>query len=119
MKNVVQASLAAFVMLTLAVVYVAAQQPAVTATQTVSGYVLGPDDEIMIRGIEAPEISGKPDKPVLIGTNGNITLPMIGRIKAAGARGKFLQATPSGGPSPSSTPAAWCQCLQQSVSPRS
>jgi len=30
MKNVVQASLAAFVMLALAVVYVAAQQPAVT-----------------------------------------------------------------------------------------
>ena len=84
MKNVVQASLAAFVMLTLAVVYVAAQQPAVTATQTVSGYVLGPDDEIMIRGIEAPEFAGKPDKPVLIGTNGNITLPMIGRVKAGG-----------------------------------
>ena len=48
----------------------------------------------MIRGIEAPEISGKPDKPVLIGTNGDITLPMIGRVKAAVARGKFLQATP-------------------------
>ena len=70
MKSIMQASLAVLVMLTLAVVYAAAQQPAVTATQTVSGYVLGPDDEIMIRGIEAPEISDKPDKPVLIGTNG-------------------------------------------------
>src|ERR1019366_9542686 len=87
MKSIVQASLAVFVMLTLAVVYAAAQQPAVTATQTESGYVLGPNDEIMIRGIEAPEISDKPDKPdkpVLIGTNGNITVPMIGRVKAGG-----------------------------------
>jgi polysaccharide export outer membrane protein len=68
----------------LAAVYSAAQQPAVTATQTISGYVLGPDDEILIRGIEAPEISEKPDERVLIGTNGNITLPLIGRVKAGG-----------------------------------
>jgi polysaccharide biosynthesis/export protein len=71
----------------LAVVDAAAQQPAVTATQRESGYVLGPDDEIMIRGIEAAEISDKPDKPdksVLIGTNGNITLSLIGRVKAGG-----------------------------------
>ena len=76
----------------LAVVHAAAQQPAVTATQTVSGYVLGPDDEIMIRGIEAPEISDKPDKPVLIGTNGNITLPLIGRVKAGGLTVEQLEA---------------------------
>src|ERR1019366_6686318 len=95
MKSIVQASLAVFVMLTLAVVYAAAQQPAVTATQTESGYVLGPNDEIMIRGIEAPEISDKPeklDKPVLIGTNGNITLPLIGRIKAGGLTVEQLEA---------------------------
>src|SRR6202140_2042769 len=84
MKNILQASLAVFIMLTFAVVYAGAQQPAVTTTQTVSGYVLGPDDELMIRGIEAPEISDKPDKPVLIGTNGDITLPLIGRVKAGG-----------------------------------
>ena len=53
-------------------------------TQTVSGYVLGPDDEIVIRGIETPEVSDKPDQSVLIGTNGNITLPLIGRVKAGG-----------------------------------
>jgi polysaccharide biosynthesis/export protein len=68
------------------------QQPAVTATQTVSGYILGPDDEIMIRGIEVPEISDKPDKPVLIGTNGNITLPLIGRVKAGGLTVEQLEA---------------------------
>ena len=81
MKNIVQASVAVFIMLTLAAVYAAAQQPPVTGTQTVSGYVLGPDDQIVIRVIDAPDIS---DKPVLIGTNGDITLPMIGRVKAGG-----------------------------------
>lgn len=73
----------------LAVVYSADQRPGVTTTQTVSGYVLGPDDEIMIRGIEAPEIS---DKPVLIGTNGDITLPLIGRVKAGGLTVEQLEA---------------------------
>ena len=46
----------------------------------------------MIRGIEAPEFAGKPDKPVLIGTNGNITLPMIGRVKAGGLTVEQLEA---------------------------
>ena len=92
MKNIVQTSRAVFAMMTLAIVYAGAQQPAVTATQTVSGYVLGPDDEIMIRGIEAPEISDKPDKPVLIGTNGNITLPLIGRVKVGGLTVEQLEA---------------------------
>jgi len=92
MKNIVQASLAVFVVLTLAIVYAAATEPTVTAMQTASGYVLGPNDEIMIRGIEAPEISDKPDKPVLIGTNGNITLPMIGRVKAGGLTVEQLEA---------------------------
>jgi polysaccharide biosynthesis/export protein len=89
MKSIVQASLAVFIMLTLAVVCAAAQQPTVTATQTAFGYVLGPDDEITIRGIEAPEVS---DKPVLIGTNGNITLPLIGRVKAGGLTVEQLEA---------------------------
>jgi polysaccharide export outer membrane protein len=80
-KSIVRASVLVSLMLALAVVSVAAQQPAVTATQEVSGYILGPDDEIVIRGTEAPDNS---DKPVLIGTNGNITLPMIGRVKAGG-----------------------------------
>jgi polysaccharide export outer membrane protein len=59
----------------------AAQQPAEKAGQTDSGYVLGPDDQIVIRSIDTPEIS---EKPILIGTNGNITLPLIGRVKAGG-----------------------------------
>ncbi len=95
MKSIMRASLAVLVMLTLAALYAAAQQPAVTATQTISGYLLGPDDEIMIRGIEAPEISDKPDKPekpVLLGTNGDITLPLIGRVKAGGLTVEQLEA---------------------------
>jgi polysaccharide biosynthesis/export protein len=89
MGMIVQALVAALVMPALAVACVAAQQPAVTSRQTVSGYVLGPDDEIVIRAIDAPEIS---DKPVLIGTNGNITLPMIGRVKAGGLTVEQLEA---------------------------
>jgi polysaccharide export outer membrane protein len=68
---------------------------AATDTQTVSGYVLGPDDEIMIRGIDAPEVSDKlekPDQPVLIGTNGDITLPLIGRVKVGGLTVEQLEA---------------------------
>src|SRR5579862_6314587 len=68
----------------IAVAYSAASSPAIAVTQTISGYVLGPDDEITIRGIETPDISDRPDKPVLIGTNGDITLPLVGRLKAGG-----------------------------------
>jgi polysaccharide export outer membrane protein len=87
MKGIAHISVSVFVMLALVIVYADAQQPAGSTRQTVSGYVLGPDDEIMIRGIQVPENSEKPDKPdelVLIGTNGNITLPLIGRVKAGG-----------------------------------
>jgi polysaccharide export outer membrane protein len=88
MKNIVQALLV-FVSLNLAIAFAAAQQPAATTSQSVSGYVLGPDDEIKIRAMDAPEIS---DKPVLIGTNGNITLPMIGKVKAGGLTVEQLEA---------------------------
>jgi polysaccharide export outer membrane protein len=55
-------------------------QPAKTVPPP-SGYVLGPDDQILIRALEGLDLA---DKPVLIGANGNITLPLIGRVKAAG-----------------------------------
>ena len=80
MKSVLKKSGAGFLMVLLAALCAAAQQPK-TAVQPDSGYVLGPDDQIVIRAIDAPEIS---DKPILIGTNGNITLPLIGRVKAGG-----------------------------------
>jgi polysaccharide export outer membrane protein len=89
MKTIMQTSVAVFVMLILAVFYTAAQQPPVTAAQTVPGYVLGPDDQFLIRALDAPEIS---DKPFLIGTNGYITLPMIGKVKAGGLTVEQLEA---------------------------
>ena len=46
-----------------------------------STYVLGPDDQISIRAIEAEEIS---DKPVAIGPDGFLTIPLVGRIRASG-----------------------------------
>jgi polysaccharide export outer membrane protein len=91
MKSIVRPSVVALVMLTLASVSTA-QQPVITPTSPASGYVLGSDDEIMIRGIEDPSVSDRPDKPVLIGTNGNITLPLIGRVKAGGLSVEQLEA---------------------------
>jgi polysaccharide export outer membrane protein len=81
MKSALKNTGAGFFIVLLAALCAAAQQPARVAAQPDSGYVLGPDDQIVIRAIDAPEIS---DKPILIGTNGNITLPLIGRVKAGG-----------------------------------
>lgn len=81
MKGIVQTSIALFAAMTLTAAHVAAQQPTATSTQSVPGYILGPDDQILIRAIDAPEIS---DKPFLIGAEGNITLPMIGQVNADG-----------------------------------
>src|ERR1700686_2302275 len=58
--------------------------PAAPAT---FGYVLGPDDQISIRILQAPQLI---DKPVRIDTNGYIDLPYIGGAKAAGSTGKTL-----------------------------
>jgi polysaccharide biosynthesis/export protein len=81
MKSALKKTGAGFFMVLLAALCAAAQQPAKTTVQPDSGYVLGPDDQIVIRAIDVPEI---PDKPILVGTNGNITLPLIGRVKAGG-----------------------------------
>jgi polysaccharide export outer membrane protein len=53
----------------------------VTDEQKRSTYVLGPDDQIVIRALHAEEIS---DKPFRIQPDGNINLAMIGGIAAAG-----------------------------------
>jgi polysaccharide biosynthesis/export protein len=49
--------------------------------ERVADYVLGPEDQIIIRAFEAEEIS---EKPVQVGADGTIDLPMIGRVKAGG-----------------------------------
>ena len=49
--------------------------------QDVSQYVLGPDDQVKIWALGMEEIS---DKPVRIDPAGDISLPLLGRIHAAG-----------------------------------
>jgi polysaccharide biosynthesis/export protein len=80
-KTIRQNLLATLCLALLAVACAYAQQPPPTTAPPPSGYVLGPDDQIVIHALEGLDLA---DKPVLIGTNGNITLPLIGRIKAAG-----------------------------------
>lgn len=46
-----------------------------------SSYVLGPDDQLSLRALDAEEIS---DKPVRVGSDGMINLPMVGRVKVIG-----------------------------------
>jgi|YelNatPaOPRAMG01_1025707.scaffolds.fasta_scaffold26003_5 polysaccharide export outer membrane protein len=52
-------------------------------------YALGPDDEIVITVAEAEDFPGK---PVRIGPTGSISLPMVGRIEAAGLTVEQLEA---------------------------
>jgi polysaccharide export outer membrane protein len=54
-----------------------------------SSYVLGPEDQIVIRALDAEEIS---DKPLRIDMNGYIRLPMAGRVRAAGLTIEQLEA---------------------------
>jgi len=81
MKSVLKWTGVTFSIVVLFALCAVAQQSAQTAKKLDSGYVLGPDDQIVIHAIDSPEIS---DKPFLIGMNGNITLPLIGRVQAGG-----------------------------------
>ena len=65
----------------------AAAPPAAPAN--VTNYVLGPEDQITVRIFAASDI---PDKPVQIDNDGSVTLPMIGRLRAAGLTVEQLQA---------------------------
>jgi polysaccharide biosynthesis/export protein len=74
-----------------------AQQPQIEQTlgNNVKGsarlpyYILGPNDEIVILAVDAEEIAGK---PVRITTSGDINLPLVGRIHAAGMNVEQLEA---------------------------
>ena len=81
MQNIWKRVGTTFPVVVLLALCAAAQQSGETANKLDSGYVLGPDDQIVIHAIDAPEIS---DKSILIGMNGDITLPLIGRVKAGG-----------------------------------
>lgn len=51
------------------------------ATTSQTGYVLGPDDQLAIRILQAPDMASA---PVRVDLNGYIEMPYVGRIKAAG-----------------------------------
>jgi polysaccharide export outer membrane protein len=68
-------------MLLLAALGGAAQQPADPQEQTRRSYVLGPEDQVTIRVLEAEEID---NRPVRVDFSGYIRLPMVGRIRAGG-----------------------------------
>ncbi len=59
----------------------AKSMPQPTGPERVPNYVLGPDDQIIIRAFRLEEIS---DKPIQIGGDGYINLAFVGRVKAAG-----------------------------------
>jgi polysaccharide export outer membrane protein len=72
----------------LAPVAASAQPPVPPASATASAdatprasYVLGAGDQIVIHALDAPDIS---DKPQRLDQNGDVRLPMIGRVHAAG-----------------------------------
>jgi polysaccharide export outer membrane protein len=52
-----------------------------TGPERIAGYVLGPEDQIIIHAFQAAEIS---DKPVEIAADGYVSLPMVGRVRAGG-----------------------------------
>lgn len=58
-----------------------------------SSYVLGPDDQISVWALGAPEIS---DRPMRIDPNGNIDLPLLGVVHAGGRTAEQLRAELTG-----------------------
>ena len=59
-------------------------EPAVRTT-----YVLGPDDQIIIQAVDVPDISSKPQR---LDPNGDLKLPMVGRVHAGGLTLEQLEA---------------------------
>src|ERR1051325_9269037 len=55
----------------------------------VPAYVLGPEDQIVIRVLDLQEV---PDRPFRIDTRGNINVPLIGRVHAGGLSIEQLEA---------------------------
>ncbi|MGD0497941.1 MAG: polysaccharide biosynthesis/export family protein [Bryobacteraceae bacterium] len=62
--------------------------PADSAAELRSTYVLGPNDLISVHIMDAEDIS---DKPMRIDGNGNIRIPMVGRLHAAGLTAEDLE----------------------------
>ena len=72
-------------------VLAAAQAPVTKPTNPPppAEYVLGPDDQITIQVSDVPDISGKPQR---VDPNGDLRIPMVGRIHAGGLTVDQLEA---------------------------
>jgi polysaccharide export outer membrane protein len=72
-------------LLTVGAAWAQQQEPAKVNTpvpaEKPSAYVLGPDDEITVRALDVDEIDGKNAR---IDRSGNVDLPLVGKLKAAG-----------------------------------
>src|SRR5581483_231818 len=66
-----------------------AQSAALLPDGQASSYVLGPDDQIVIHGIDIDEIA---EKPVQVGQDGQISLPLLGTIRVGGCTVRELEA---------------------------
>src|SRR6266849_3699130 len=71
----------AFVFILLAGCFLLAGQPAPPHPENAAPYVLGRDDQIKIWALGVEEVT---DKPSRIDPTGDIDLPFVGRIHAAG-----------------------------------
>jgi polysaccharide export outer membrane protein len=70
---------------------VAAEAGRVTESAApLESYILGPEDQILVRVFHADEF---PDKAIQIGNDGLITLPFLGDVKAAGLTVRDLERT--------------------------
>lgn len=86
MRNLVSLAVVAFIS---SGVYVAGQTVAAPSAAPRSTYVLGPDDQIVIRALHAEEIS---DKPFRVESDGYLNLPLIGRVQGSGKSVSALEA---------------------------
>jgi len=64
-------------------------QPALPSDNIRPNYVLGANDQILVRAPEAEEIN---EKPFRIDADGNVNMPLVGRVHAAGMTVQELEA---------------------------
>lgn len=90
MLTVLGLGLSASALLGQAPAATAEKQEALLPPGRVAGnYVLGPNDVIMLRVLELDEVS---DKPFRVDSDGNINIPLIGKIQAGGMSIEKLEA---------------------------
>lgn len=62
-------------------------------TDSVVNYVLGPEDQIVIRAVGVDEFNGSDAKPSQIDMRGYVDVPLVGHVKAAGLTVQQLEST--------------------------